>query len=141
MTTFVADVGKVEQDQFAGLLQSELTVPCQEPAPEASKEMVTSSKLAVQGVFEIVQRRVAVVPEVMVMAALGSDVLEIETDPERTDHRPEPDVGLFADMVNVLLPHCDTSLPALAAVGLAFKVMVTSSLKEQAPFVMVQRNV
>ena len=104
--------------------------------------MTTSSVEAVHGAFEIVQRKVEVVPAVPVNADVGLvGVVMLPPAPETIVHKPVPKTGLFAAKV-VEVPQMFWSGPAFAVVGAGVKMMITSStLEGHGAFAIVQRRV
>jgi hypothetical protein len=99
----------------------------------ANTVIVTSSPLAGQGEFEIVQRSVYVpVPPAGVNVAVGELVLEncaaLVSGPEKTDQAPVPLDGAFAASVAAFPVQIVWSAPAAAVVGAAVNVTTTSSL-------------
>lgn len=106
----------------------------------ATRVTVTSSKLAVHGGLLIVQRNTLapmLSPVTPLFGALG-----VETDPPPliVVHVPEPLTGVFPASVAVVA-QTDWFGPALAVVGVALRVIVTSSkLAVQGGLLIVHRN-
>lgn len=103
--------------------------------------ITTFDVLTVQGPLLMVQRRVAVVPEVKVTVDVGELGVAMVAEPLTTLQAPVPTVGVFAAMVNVVLLQLNIAAPALAVVGFAKFVRTTLSTEVQAPLVMVQARV
>ena len=86
--------------------------------------IITSSVEATQGELDIVQRKVAV-PGMLkpVMPEVGELAEVIVAVPETKDQKPVPTDAMFPDNVAVLLLQANISAPALAAVGVALKLI------------------
>ena len=82
------------------------------------------------------------VPAIPVKPVVGLDGVAIDPPrPETTDHEPVPTVGVLPNIV-VEVPQMFWSAPAFATVGLAVKLMTTSSVElAQGAFTIVQRKV
>lgn len=80
--------------------------------------ITTSSVDGVQAPFDMVQRKVFVVPVVSpVIELVGEAEFVMIPDPETSVHFPVPVAGAFAASVAVVNPHTVWSGPAFAAVG------------------------
>jgi hypothetical protein len=102
----------------------------------------TSSVDGIQGLFEIVHLKVALVPAgTPVTPEVGEDGVVIVAVPLTTLHAPVPTVAVLPASVNELVLHFTWSAPALAVVGDALLVRITSSVDMQAPFVIVHLKV
>jgi hypothetical protein len=98
-----------------------------------------SSDVVGQTPLEVVHLKVEEEPMVNpVTPEVGEDGVVTETVPESTDHDPVPTAGVFPARVDVVTLHKPWSEPALAVVGLALVIILTSSKDEaQAPLVIV----
>jgi hypothetical protein len=108
--------------------------------------IVTSSTEAVQGELLIVQRNMYVVPAVPVKVLVGlAGVAIFPPVPETMLHEPVPIEGVLPASVVLVIPHIvepTWSGPALAGVGLGWKVIVTSSVEAvHGELLMVQRKI
>lgn len=102
----------------------------------------TSSNEAVQGLFEIVHRNVALVPAgTPVIPDDGEEAVVIRAVPLINVQVPAPVVGVLAVIVKLPLLQLFLSVPALAVVGLRLNVTSTSSVDAQAPLVIVHLKV
>ena len=109
---------------------------------EVWKLMITSSMDAPQGALVIVQRNVYDVPAAPVNVDEGLvGLVTVPPAPLMMLQEPLPTPGaLAANVVDV--PHTFWSVPALAAVGLATRLITMSSkLDAQGALLMVQRKV
>jgi hypothetical protein len=80
--------------------------------------------LGAHGLFEIVQRSVAVLPEATVIVVVGEPAVVIEALPLTTLQAPVPTTAVLAAMVKVFTLHCSTLAgPASAVVGGCLTVM------------------
>lgn len=129
-------------ESVAVVLQTIWSGPALAVVGGATRVTVTSSVVGAQGVLEMVQRRVYVVPATPVKLVDADEALLNDPPvPETTVHAPVPAVGVFAVMATVV-PQKLLSVPALAAAGALLKVMFTSSVEAAHPGLeRVQRNV
>ena len=106
-------------------------------------EITTLSEDAVQGAFEMVQRKVDDPPMVKpVTPDVGDDGVVTTAEPDTTVQSPVPAVGVLPASVVVVELHKDWSGPAAAVVGVALTEITTSSLDAvHGELDIVQRNV
>ena len=106
-------------------------------------EITTLSEDAVQGAFEMVQRKVDDPPMVKpVTPDVGDEGVVTTAEPDTTVQSPVPTVGVLPASVAVVVLHKDWSGPAAAVVGVALTEITTSSEEAvQGRLEMVQRKV
>jgi hypothetical protein len=101
--------------------------------------IVTLSEEAVHGALAIVHLITTEAPAIPVKVEVGELVEVIVATPETTLHVPVPTIAVFPPKV-VVVPQILKSAPALATVGAAVLIIVTSSVEEvQGAFAIVHR--
>lgn len=130
---FPASVAEVPHTSWSGPASAAVRVPVW--------VMMTSAEDAVHGALLIVQRKTFVPAARPVTVVAGLDGLVIVPAPLTLVHVPEPVAGVFPESV-AEVAHTVWLAPALAVVGLATPVMMTSEvLGVQFPLVIVHRKV